>query len=264
MIEREVTIGSCRLIQGDCQKVLPLLNHVDTVITSPPYNCGMDYGISGDEMDIDEYWSWLEEIMFLAMGRVCWSGYLCINHANFIGSRELRAYVPDELHAILSRVGPFVDHIIWDKGPANGAAWGNYPTSPRIRAQHENIWIHGGVNKMRDSDITWSEWSQFTTSIWRIPTAGIDLNIHPAMMPVEVARRLCLLYSPAAGWVLDPFMGSGTTGVASIVTNRAFIGIEKDPAFFDVAIKRIQQAWQLKCSELPFDDEPKLKQRELI
>lgn len=64
--------------------------------------------------------------------------------------------------------------------------------------------------------------------------------------------------------ILDPFMGSGTTGVACIQTERRFIGIEKEPKYFDIACERIQRAWDLKCSELPFDKPESLKQMELI
>jgi len=263
-IIREVTIGPCRLIQGDCLDVLPLIDKVDAVVTSPPYNCGKDYGISGDEREINDYWNWLEEVIQLAVGRLYLSGYLCVNHANFIGSREHRVYVPDELPSIMSRCIPFVDHIIWDKGPPNGAAWGNFRTSPRIRAQHENIWVHGAVSQMQPSDIEWDEWSSFTQSIWRIPTTGVDSNIHPAMMPVEIARRLSLLYSPESGEILDPFMGCGTTGVACIRTERRFIGIEKEERYFDIAVKRIQRAWDLKCSELPFEQVEPQKQTTLF
>lgn len=63
---------------------------------------------------------------------------------------------------------------------------------------------------------------------------------------------------------LDPFMGSGTTGVACINTGRSFIGIEKEPKYFEVACNRIRRAWQDKCSEIKWEPEPELKQLELV
>ena len=64
--------------------------------------------------------------------------------------------------------------------------------------------------------------------------------------------------------VCDPFLGSGTTGVACAVLGRKFVGIEKEPKYFDIACKRIRRAWQDKCSEIKWDEPVKLKQLDLI
>ena len=64
--------------------------------------------------------------------------------------------------------------------------------------------------------------------------------------------------------VIDPFMGSGTTGVACIKTGRNFIGIEKEPKYFDSAVSRIRRAWQDKCSEIKFDEPAEQKQLTLV
>lgn len=68
------------------------------------------------------------------------------------------------------------------------------------------------------------------------------------------------LASPIGGTVLDQFMGSGTTGVACIRTDRKFIGIEKEPKYFQIACDRIKRAWQDKCSEIKWDEPPPLVQ----
>ena len=78
--------------------------------------------------------------------------------------------------------------------------------------------------------------------------------------PVELMLRLIGDYSRTGETILDPFMGSGTTGVACIRTDRKFIGIEREPKYFDIACKRIQQAYDLKCSELPFEKPPSTSQ----
>lgn len=259
MAAEPVTIGPCTLYLGDCLQAMRIIGpgQVDAVVTSPPYNCGKRYGTHDDELDPVEYWSWLEDRMHASAVAIAPHGYLCVNHANYIGSRETRQFVPDELRPLLSRQMPFVDWIVWDKGPANGAAWGNFPTSPRMRAQHENIFIHGGVKQMPPSDIEWDEWSKFTTSIWRIPTTDVDASIHPAMMPVEVAVRLCKLYSPVGGIVLDPFMGSGQTALACIKSGRRFIGIEIDEKHFETSRRRIERAWRDERSKLPFAHDQK-------
>jgi len=238
-VENPVTI-----ICGDSLEILPHLSAgcIDAVVTSPPYNAGKGYGGHDDDMPLAEYWEWLERAINAFVWTLAPHGYACVNHANYIGSREDRAFVSDELKPMLERHLPFVDWIIWNKGPPNGAAWGNFQTSPRMRAQHENIFVCGGASKMPPSDITWPDWSKFTTSIWNVPTAGVDASLHPAMMPVEIARRLALLYSPAGGLLLDPFGGSGTTPVAAILEGRRCIIIEKSEAYCQIIKRRVDQA----------------------
>ena len=234
--------GTVAMYCADAERVMSdLPRSVDAVITSPPYNCGKDYGERADALPWVEYWDWTERWVSACAGLLMVHGFMCINHANWIGSRGERVDIADELRPILDRQLPHVDAIIWDKGPANGAGWGNFRTSPRIRAQHENVYVHGGVKQMPPSDIDWPDWSRFTTSIWRIAPA--DQTKHPAVMPEELARRLALLYSPMRGVILDPFMGSGTTGVACVRLGRRFIGIELERKYFDIAVGRIQRAF---------------------
>ena len=68
---------------------------------------------------------------------------------------------------------------------------------------------------------------------------------HIAQKPVDVYRHL-LSIGPPAGVVLDPFLGSGTTGVAAVMAGKRFIGIEQDPVYFEYARKRIEEAWNAK------------------
>jgi DNA modification methylase len=234
-MSRVETIGDARLYLADCREVLGIIERADAVITSPPYNCGKDYGTASDALSISEYQELLLSAVFEAD-----AARLCVNLGNYIGSRENRVRTVDVL-AEPSRGWPLVDEIIWDKGPANGAAWGNFPTSPRIRAQHEMIYVYGDQPLTADSGITWPEWSTLTTSIWRI-AATVNLSQHPAQMPLAVADRLVRLYTPSEGLVVDPFMGSGTTGVAAIQNGRRFIGIEIDPQHFETACQRIAEA----------------------
>ena len=90
-------------------------------------------------------------------------------------------------------------------------------------------------------------------------------NGHPCPKPLEWMEWLVLKSSPFENeTILDPFAGSGTTGVACIRTERRFIGIEKEPKYFEIACKRIEREWQLKRSELPFEKPAKEVQRELV
>lgn len=230
-------IGDATLILGDCLEVLPTLGPVDCVVTSPPYNCGKNYGSYADRLPVDEYITFLRGAVF---GADC-ARYIC-NVGQYIGSRSERLLSRDIL-ATAAGALPLVDEVIWDKGPPNGAAWGNYPNSPRIRAQHESIFVFGDASMPTGNGLTWQDWSRLTTSIWRV-TPNVDLQIHPAMMPDEIAWRCVALWSDVDGVVLDPFMGSGTSGVACAKLGRKFIGIEIEPKYFDIACRRIDDAYR--------------------
>jgi len=94
---------------------------------------------------------------------------------------------------------------------------------------------------------------------------GLDKDVvHPTQKPVELMEWLLRSFTSCGQIVADPFMGSGTTGVACIQTGRQFIGIEKEAKYFDIAVKRIQRAWDLKRSELPFEQVEPQKQTTLF
>ena len=90
-----------------------------------------------------------------------------------------------------------------------------------------------------------------------------DDKEHIAEKPAEVVRWMVGV-SRQMAVVLDPFMGSGSTGIACMDMDRTFVGIEKDVAIFERTVDRIQRAWDLKCSELPFEKEPPPRQLSLI
>jgi site-specific DNA-methyltransferase (adenine-specific) len=75
-------------------------------------------------------------------------------------------------------------------------------------------------------------------------TKGVDRarNFHPTVKPVDLMRWLCRLITPPGGVVLDPFMGSGSTGIAAVREGFGFVGIEQDPDYFEIAAKRVAAA----------------------
>lgn len=241
-----------KLYLGDCMDVLPELEvSVDLVITSPPYNCGMDYGIVRDDLPVADYFSWFEAVFCHVTRTVKNSGRMAVNVPSWIGSRTEQVFAFDEYRSILDRLMFFRDAIVWDKGPPNGAAWGNYPTSPRIRAGHEWILVYQlGTESTGESDISWENWSRFTQSLWRVPATLPYSKEHPATFPVEIPSRLALLYSPVGGQVLDPFAGTGTTVEACVRLGRKCIAIEKSPRFFELMVKRIGRVLSEERSSL--------------
>lgn len=132
------------------------------------------------------------------------------------------------------------DVRIWRKDPA----WANSRwTSNTLKAVSESeylyiYWKPGEyvVNRDRLSDKEWREWGY--RQIWEIPSVRAN-DEHPAMFPIELAKRVIRLYTDENDVVLDPFLGSGTTALAAIESNRRYIGIEMMDKYFALAKKNI-------------------------
>jgi DNA modification methylase len=114
------------------------------------------------------------------------------------------------------------------------------------------IWAHAGEWK-------WNQDSNRYLSVWRIDSE--KWSDHPLAYPVQLPLRCLEATTDMHGLVADPFMGSGTTGVACIRTGRRFIGIEREPKYFDIAVKRIET--ELKRTAL-FEPVPKVVQAEMF
>lgn len=238
---REVNIGPCRLINADCMDVLPTLAGVDAVVTDPPYgvNLGKTAGTGGSH----------------GMSFEAYSGYED-TYDNFVNQ-------------IVPRLNAALD------AADRGLVW----TGPHIHEQRKPNVI-GGV--YCPSGAGRHGWGFKTFLPFLLYGNGPDIHLgapfpttmqstekpipngHPCPKPLGWMIWNVELTSRYEQDILDPFMGSGTTGVACIQTERQFIGIEKEPKYFDIACQRIQRAWDLKCSELPFEKPVPLKQRELI
>jgi len=135
------------------------------------------------------------------------------------------------------------DKRIWKKDPA----WANCKwTTNTLKAVSETedlyvFWKAGEyvVNRDRLTPQEWKDWGY--RQVWEISSVRAN-DIHPAMFPLTLASRVVKLYTDEGDVVLDPFLGSGTTAIASVKLNRKFIGIEKMKKYYDVALKAIKQA----------------------
>lgn len=142
---------------------------------------------------------------------------------------------------------------------------GNYFPLPPSRKWL--VWNKGAGFKDRDfaeCEMAWCSEDGNARVLDRDPLAKGDYRnkVHPTQKPLAVMEWS--LSQVAGDLILDSFMGSGTTGIACINAERRFIGIEKEEKYFTIACDRIQRAWDLKCSELPFDKPAKLTQRSLM
>lgn len=140
-------------------------------------------------------------------------------------------------------VGLFLyDKRIWKKDPA----WANCKwTTNTLKAVSETedlyiFWKPGEyvINKDRLSEQEWKEWGY--RQVWDIPSVRAN-NVHPAMFPLELAKRAIRLYTDEGDIVLDPFMGSGTTAIAAIETKRHYIGFDKCEKYVNLAKHNIHK-----------------------
>ena len=139
----------------------------------------------------------------------------------------------------------------WDARPADltslpdvpSIVWGgNYFDLPPTRAPL--VWDKNNAERdFADFEMAWTNLDMVARRIVLRPMNMDGGKVHPTQKPVRV-MEWCLGFLPNADTILDPFMGSGTTGVACVKLGRKFIGIELEPKYFDIACKRIEDAYK--------------------
>ena len=219
-------------------------NSVSLTVTSPPYNIGKD---SDSDLTDDKYWSMMENI-FKETYRVTQSGgRLVVNVAN-LGRKP---YIPFSKYftELLIETGFIMrGEIIWQKSKGANAnfAWGSWlsASNPVIRDIHEYCLVFSKDSLKKstqgESSLEKEEFMESTLSIWNINPEKAKKIGHPAPFPVELPKRFINLYSFKEDLVLDPFIGSGTTAVASKLMQRNYVGYEINKDYIEIANKRLQ------------------------
>lgn len=205
----KVEIGNATLYLGDCMDILPTLDKVDAVITDPPFGVGnfvqTTGAIRGRGAEKGKLVEWNESAPppeFFELLKTM-STHRIIWGANFFNCFE------DNGGA-----------IIWDKA------------QPMPNFSKADI---ASCTHFQKTEIVRIPWTNFTV-------ARMAKTDHPCERPVEL-YEWCIEYLPRKiNTVLDPFLGSGSCGVAALQLGRKFIGIEKEPRYFEIACKRIEQA----------------------
>lgn len=232
-------IGRATLYLGDCLETMEALGPVDAVITDPPYCSGSVSEASrtaakgqglrseniarlgwfvGDNMGTAGLASLLRSMAFRALKILNPEGSILV----FCDWRMVASLAPTIESAGLR----FQNLIVWDKG-AMGLGAG-------FRAQHEII-LHYTAGSPKYHDLG-------TSNVLKSARVGADCREHQTQKPIDLMQRLVRVVCAPDGTVLDPFMGSGSTGCAALKEGRAFVGIERDPAHFDTACRRIEDA----------------------
>ena len=248
---RVEVIGDCTLYFGDCFEIMPRLEKFDLILTDPPY------GVTQNKWDVSldpvEFWQMIKPKM--------------------VGPCILTATEPFAADIINANRKMFKYDLIWEKGNATGFL--NANRMP-LRA-HENILVFyeklpvytpkkfflatNSFKQERNPDKSTNygkqtavastgskDGSRFPRSVFSVKMDAERTNSrltkkgrHPTQKPVALMQYLLSTYLPT-GLVCDPFMGSGTTGVACVQQGLQFVGIEREEKYFDVACKRIEKA----------------------
>jgi DNA modification methylase len=196
-------IGDAILYQGDCYTILPTLPKVDAVVTDPPYGIGEHGGACRTR------------------GK---PGYSKHEDMGWDNDRPSKAAF-DEMR----RAGS--DVVIWG---------GNYFADLLPPTMGWLYWRKLMGGDFSDGELAWTSRDKALREFVKCPK-GIDKG-HPCQKPVEL-MEWCISLLPDPKTILDPFMGSGTTGVACVNLGRKFIGIEREPKYFDIACERISAAY---------------------
>ncbi|MBM4404165.1 MAG: site-specific DNA-methyltransferase [Candidatus Cloacimonetes bacterium] len=258
--EKDNPIPECYLDKHFCQSSENMSQlpdrSVHLMITSPPYNVTKAYD---NNLNLDEYRDLLRRVWNETYRVLVHGGRVCINIAN-LGRKP---YIPLHRYIIedMQDIGFFMrGEIIWNKGSSASpsTAWGTWLSAknPVLRDIHEYILVFSKDNYTRESkgrhnDITRDEFLEYTKSMWDFPAVSAKKIGHPAPFPEELPRRLIKLYSYIDDVILDPFLGSGTTSLAAVKSQRHYVGYDLDQSYIDLADKRINNFTDI--SEIDLD-----------
>lgn len=218
-------MSNVRLILGDCLEVLPTLEagSVDAVVADPPYGIGFKYS-QHDDSPVG-YGAWLWQCIELAESK-CEAGSPVFVWQAMLNVRRFAEWFPREW-----RLFAACKNFVQMRPVAM-----QYSYDPIVVWWTEgDIWSAGTLT--RDYHVA-------NTSPSCRKRLGDYVDGHPSPRPLSQVRHILEQWVQPGGTVLDPFMGSGTTGVACVQTGRNFIGIEIDPDYFAIAERRIAEAQQ--------------------
>jgi len=247
-----------KIMCGDCIEVMKYIpnSSIDLVVTSPPYNIGIDYksGWDSDRLTIIQYKEFSKKYMETIYRIIKQDGRFCLNigyRLCTIVERSGMDYI--EILNIAKEIGfKLRETIVWIKtrereNPQSfcgaNTAWGSWlsASNPICRSFFEFIFIfykeHIGKQSKGESTMTKKEFIEYTQNAWYF--SAETNRLHPAPFPKELPMRCIKLLSYKDDIVLDPFVGWGTTAVVAKELYRQYIGIDNNSDYCEIARKRI-------------------------
>ena len=201
-------IGRATLYHADCRDVLPMLDGIDAAITDPPYGIGLDYESAEFNDTPAELIGLIDEFM-----------------PHLLRIAKVVSITPGNVNHYLYPQPTWT--LCWfNRAGAGSGPWGFSCWQP-ILCYGGDPYLRNGKGRRPDF-IEWSESS--------------EKNGHPCPKPIRFQKVWIERVAFDAQTILDPFMGSGTTGVASVQMGKDFIGIEREERYFDIACRRIEDA----------------------
>ena len=256
--QRVEVIGRAVLVQADCRDVLPVLRPLDLVVTSPPYDDMRTYGesfVGGDCLEVISH----------SAAALCDGGVMVWNVADATkDGSETGTSFRQALHGMECGLN-LHDTMIYLRENVN------FPEDVRYFSGFEFMFVFSKgklrtFNPIKDRRNKWAGTVMHGTdrqpdgstkpisgkgkviepygmrfNYWLMSNNGPDTG-HPAPMPYQMAHDHILSWSNPGDLVADPYMGSGTTGIAAVATGRNFVGCEIEAKYFDIACRRIEQA----------------------
>jgi site-specific DNA-methyltransferase (adenine-specific) len=239
-MENSIILGSAESMEGIPDNSLHLM------VTSPPYNVAKEYD---DDLSFREYLDMLHRVFSETYRVLVNGGRACINIAN-LGRKP---YIPlsDYISLMMKDIGFLMrGEIIWNKGAGAGVsmAWGSWlsASNPVLRDVHEYILVFskGSFKRAKangdENTIEKEQFMEWTKSVWTMNTESAKKIGHPAPFPIDLPYRFIQLYTYKGDVILDPFMGSGSTALAALKSDRSYIGYEIDPEYVELTEKRIK------------------------
>lgn len=227
---RKEIIGNCELYLGDCYEILPSLGTVQAIITDPPYELSdsgpglSHFGMSLSKFDSDNYKdivSGFDDSIFEMLEKICQP----FNMFCFCSNKQLSKLMA--YHEDRDRITTL---LVWHK--INAAPFAN------------GVW-RGDIEycvHVRDNGATFQGNAKEKQKVSAHPIVQDDE--HPSVKPIKLISKYIKICSNEGDAIVDPFMGLGTTLVGCTRLNRRGVGIEKEQKYFDIACKRIEEAYK--------------------
>ena len=260
-----------KVINGDTIDVMSKMPEgwVDLVVTSPPYNVGIQYDTHNDEIVMDEYWEWSEKWLTEVYRLLKDDGRMAINipYEVNVQARGGRVFFASEMYQVMKKVGfkfyGIVDLEEDSPHRSKTTAWGSWmsPSAPYIynpkecvilaykkvhikKIKGEPQWkgvpylTEEGKNKVAYSEQDKKEFMELVFGQWKYFADTRSLT--KATFSMDIPEKAIKILSYRNDVVLDPFNGSGTSCVAAVVHDRRWIGIELSEKYCEIAKQRIQ------------------------